>query len=253
MGISAEEKIDLIKIHLEKMDAFSGEFEAQIQGVVEKHKREGSNIEFAYVEHFHNEIIGLSKLFQYLLKNEENRKYVFFPVRASIEVLLTLEHVLELSKQGGDKVLSLLSKDMAQSVAALDEASPTDPSHKMHSTIRMMGVANKIIKTDFDLEKIKSNTKVFPDIRSLCNKSNLSLKDLKGGDIYHIYKMYSESNHLRLTNHHSISNDANLDCWALEYFIEIYIRFYELILNTGIFPTHFVEKLNSIKNQAGIK
>ena len=49
MDISAEEKIDLIKIHLEKMDAFSAEFGLQIQGIVEKHKKEGGYIEFAYV------------------------------------------------------------------------------------------------------------------------------------------------------------------------------------------------------------
>ena len=114
-------------------------------------------------------------------------------------------------------------------------------------------MANKILKTGFDLSRVKSNTKPFPNVRSLCDKSQLSLKDSQGSDIYHLYRAYSESNHLRLGNEYSISKDIDIDiCWALEYFIEIYIKFYEQIINFGSFPDEFGEKLALIKKSLDI-
>lgn len=202
MDLSIKNKISLLQDALEKVDIFSAEFGSQIQNIVTEHKTNGGHLEYAYVEHFHKEITGLSKLFQYLLKDNFNQKYVFFPVRGSLEVILYLEHVLRLAKEDGDKVLELLSRDMAQSGAAIDAAIPSKEEHDMYKTLKAVGVVNKILKTNFDLVKIKSNTRVFPSIKDLCDKSSLNLKDLNGAGIYHVYALYSESNHLRLGNQH---------------------------------------------------
>jgi len=142
---------------------------------------------------------------------------------------------------------------MAQIGAAIDVAIPPTEEHGMHKTLKAVGVVNKILKTDFDLTKIKSNTRVFPSIKDLCDKSSLNLKDLKGSGIYNIYALYSESNHLRLGNQHTITDDVDLlTCWALEYFLEIYIKFYEQIINTKLFPDKYADDLVAIKQSVGM-
>ena len=88
------------------------------------------------MSHFDKEIVGLSMLFQYLLKDDFNQKYVFFAVKRSLEVMFYLEFVLRLAKEDSNKVLSLLSKDMAQIGAAIDVAiSPTE-KHSMHKILK---------------------------------------------------------------------------------------------------------------------
>lgn len=253
MDLSTKNKISLLQDALEKVDIFSTEFGSQIQNIVTEHKTNGGHLEYVYVEHFHKEIIGLSKLFQYLLKDNFNQKYVFFPVRGSLEVILYLEHVLRLAKEDGNKVLEFLSRDMAQSGAAIDVAIPPKEEHDMHKTLKAIGVVNKILKTDFDLVKVKSNTRVFPSIKDLCDKSSLNLKDSKGTGIYHVYALYSESNHLRLGNQHAITDDADLlTCWALEYFLETYIKFYQQLIDTKIFPDNYADDLATIKQSVGM-
>ncbi|MDQ5912178.1 MAG: hypothetical protein QG568_393 [Patescibacteria group bacterium] len=253
MELSTQNKISLLKTALEKVDDFSTEFGSQIQNISNQHKTSGGHLEYAYVQHFHKEIIGLSKLFQYLLKDDFNQKYVFFAVRGSFEVIFYLEYVLRLAKEDSKKVLELLSRDMAQIGAALDVAIPPTEEHDMHKTLKAVGVVNKILKTDFDLTKIKSNTRVFPSIKDLCDKSSLNLKDLKGSAMYSIYALYSESNHLRLGNQHAITDDVDLlTCWALEYFLEIYIKFYQQLIDTKIFPEKYANGLASIKQSVGM-
>ncbi len=257
MELSTTKKIKLLKTGLEKVDTFSSEFSSQIQNITDQHKTNGGHIEYAYVQHFHKELVGLSKLFHYLLEGNENQKYTFFAVRGAIEILLYLEHVLRLAKEDRDKntnkVLNLLSRDMAQIGAAIDSDAPTDEEHDMHKTLKNVHVVNKILDTDFDLDKIKANTRVFPSVRDLCNKSSLNIKDLHGKDIYYIYALYSESNHLRLGSQHAITDDIEtLTCWTLEYFLEIYIKFYQQLLDTNIFAEEYTNKLNSLKQTAGL-
>lgn len=253
MDLSTKNKISLLQTALEKVDGFSTEFGLQIQNIVNDHKTNGGHLEYVYVEHFHKEIIGLSKLFQYLLKDDFNQKYVFFAVRGSLEVILYLEYVLRLAKEDSNKVLELLSRDMAQSGAAIDAAIPPKEEHSMHKTLKAVGVVNKILKTDFDVVKVKSNTRVFPSIKDLCDRSSLNLKDLKGSGIYHIYALYSESNHLRLGNQHAITDDVDLlTCWALEYFLEIYIKFYQQLIDTKIFSDKYADDLATIKQSVGM-
>lgn len=245
--MNPSEKINLLKGYLEQVDSWSEGFSKEIQKVVDRHKIEGGNLEYIYVEHFHKEIRGLSALFQYLLKDPNNKKYVFFPVRAAIEFLLYLEYVLKLKRSDNNQILKLLSTDLAQSVAALNEAVTKKEDDLMNSTLGNIGAANKILNTGFDLLKIKPNTKPFPDIRSLCDQSSLSLKDSQGSAIYNVYRLYSESSHLRLSNSYSISKEIDRDiCWALEYFIEINIKFYEQILDAGSFPDEFRSSLKAI-------
>jgi hypothetical protein len=178
---------------------------------------------------------------------------VFFPVRGSLEILLYLEHVLRLAKQDKNKILELLSTDMSQMSAAIDDAIPTENEHDIHKTLKKVDIVNKILKTDFDPAKIKSNTRIFPSIKELCIKSSLNLKNLKGSDMYHIYVLYSESNHLRLASQHTFTEDMDfIVCWALEYFLEIYIKFYQQLLDTKIFPDKYASDLAVIKQSMGL-
>lgn len=252
MDTSTINKIDLLAVALKKVDDFSFEFSSQIKNISDQHKLNGGHIEYAYVNHFYKEITGLSRLFHYLLKDEFNQKYVFFAVRGAFEVILYLEYVLRLAKEDSKKVLSLLSKDMAQIVASSDLASPVKDDN-VSKTLKQVDAVNRILKTDFDISKIKSNTKVFPPVKELCEKSSLSLKDFKGSDMYHIYVLYSESNHLRLGSQHSITGDVGLlTCWALEYFLEIYIKFYQQLIDTKVFPDRFNDDLIAIKESIGM-
>lgn len=253
MDMSTKDKISILRNALENVDLFSQEFDLQIQNIVNDHKSNGGHLEYAYVEHFHKEIIGLSKLFQYLLKDEFNQKYIFFAVRGSLEVVLYLEYVLRLAKEDSHKVLELLSRDMAQIGAAIDAAIPPKEEHDMHKTLKAVGLVNKILKTNFDLTKVKSNTRVFPSIKDLCDKSSLNLKDQKGAGIYHVYALYSESNHLRLGNQHAITDDIDiLTFWALQYFLEIYIKFYQQLIDTKQFPDKYAADLSEIKRSVGM-
>jgi hypothetical protein len=159
-----------------------------------------------------------------------------------------LEYVLLLAKEDSKKVLSLLSKDMAQIVALSNSASTAKEDHNIYETLKQVDIVNRIVKTDFDISKVKSNTKVFPPIKELCEKSFLNLKDSKGSDMYNIYVLYSESNHVRLGSQHTITGDADLlTCWALEYFLEIYIKFYQQLIDTKAFPDKLANDLVAIR------
>lgn len=253
MELSTKDRIDLLQVALEKVDLISVKFSSEIERITVEHKINGEHIEYTYVEHFHQEIIGLSRLFEYLLRDDFNSRYVFFAVRASFEVLLYLEYVLRLAKEDKKRVLELLSKDMTQMGAAIDAAIPSNEEHHMHKMLKNVALVNKIVKTDFSADKIKANTKVFPTIKELCDKSSLNLKDFKGDEMYHIYTLYSESNHLRLGNQYSISEDVELlNCWALEYFLEIYIKFYEQLLDTKLFSNEYIDNLKTIRQSVGI-
>ena len=94
---------------------------------------------------------------------------------------------------------------------------------------------------------------MFPDMRTLCNDSSLSLKDKQGGEMYHIYSLYSESNHLSLFNQFSVSNSSVDICWALEFFMEIYIKFYDQLINNYTFPEDLKNSLNETKELLGVK
>lgn len=253
MEMTTQEKISSFTDTLKQVDVFSNEFSKEIQKIVDEHKINGEHLEYVYVQHFHKEMVGLAKFFHYLLKDDVNQKYTFFAVRGSFEVLLYLEYVLRLKKDNDNKILELLSKDMTQNASALNDAVSTDEDHLMNKTINKISIVNKILKTDFNLEKIKSNTRIFPDIKSLCNQSSLKLKDSEGAEMYHIYSMYSESNHLRLGSQHAITEDINaLTLFAIEYFLEIYIKFYQLLLDTNIYSDEYQNKLNEIKVSIGL-
>lgn len=76
MELSTKNRISLLQTALTKVDDFSVDFSSEIRNISNQHKTNGGNLEYAYVEHFHKEIIGLSKLFQYLLKDDFNQKHV---------------------------------------------------------------------------------------------------------------------------------------------------------------------------------
>ena len=150
--------------------------------------------------------------------------------------------------------MSLLSKDLTQSAKASNEASAPDPEHPIHEALLKINLVNKLLKTDFDFERVKSNTKPFPDIKTLCINSKLSLKNSFGADMYHVYSLYSELNHLRLGSNNTKTSDKDIEtCYALEYFIEIYIKFYRQLLETEFFSSKFLVELDDICKQLGLK
>jgi len=58
MDLSTKNKISLLKTTLEKVDDFSAGFSSQIDNISKQHKVSGGHLEYAYVSHFHKEIIG---------------------------------------------------------------------------------------------------------------------------------------------------------------------------------------------------
>ena len=112
------------------------------------------------------------------------------------ELILKSEYLIRLKKEGSDKeLLSLLCKDMASAMSALDDAVGTGEENPAADTLRKIHVINKLLGTDFDLEKIKSNTPTFPKIKDLCEKSSICIKDYCGEKLYHFYVQWSWNNH----------------------------------------------------------
>jgi hypothetical protein len=248
-----KQKNEALLTHLDHVHSFAERFTVQIEKIGNEHKLSGGHLEFAYIEHFHKEITGLSDLFQYLVKDASQERYVFFAVRGSIEILLHLEYVLRLAREGDSKVFELLSKDLAQSAAAAQAAAPSEHEDALSRGVKALSTMNRLLETGSDIDAIKSNTKIFPDMRTLCSQSRLNLKDAKGADMYHVYALYSESNHLRLSSQHAITSDVGvLTNWALQYFIEIYIKFYQQILETDKFDAIFGDELAKLKRDIGI-
>jgi hypothetical protein len=149
------------------------------------------------------------------------------------EVLLKSEYLISLKRAGNEKeLLSLLCKDMASAMSALDDAVGTGEENPAAETLRNIHIINKLLGTDFDLAKIKSNTPTFPKIKDLCEKSSICIKDYCGGKLYHFYVQWSWNNHSRLGNDFSLEN--NLDYLLnnqVECFIEMYLKNLKLLSN----------------------
>lgn len=138
------------------------------------------------------------------------------------EILMHTEYILRLNEEGSHKLLSFLSKDMASIMSALDDAVGSSDNNP---TLLKLNIVNKLLKTDFDLDKIRPNTPTFPTIKNLCEKSQFCIKDYCGPKLYHYYVQWSWNNHSRLGNTFVLEkNSDQLLNNHVECFIEIYLK-----------------------------
>lgn len=252
MVIVGSPRIRTFKYVLEKLLTFSISFSSKIKDL---QKEEDHNaLEYAYVEHFESEVQGLLRLTLYLLEDNFNSKYVFFAVRASFEALLYLEYVFQLAEDDKNEVLILLSKDVAQMSASSDRSLlKYGIGNSFQKILEQYDLANKVAGTGFDLRQVDAKTNPFPSIYNLCLKSKINIKDFQKENLYNIYALYSESAHLRLGGQHSIGDDPLITTgYALEYFVEIFVKFYQLIIDTSGFYSESGEELEDIKNEIGL-
>jgi hypothetical protein len=217
--------------NLKIVDSFVNDLNSSFDDINSQHKCNGVHIEYAYLKHFLQEALDISALFQQIFDNECTKKFLPISNRMMLEILLRAEYVIRLKKQDSDKVLSLLSKDMASVMSALDEAVGTPNTNPAKNTLKKLDVANKKLGTDFDLDKIKSNTTVFPAVKDLCNKSKICLKDYCGEKMYHYYSMWSWSSHSRLGNNSPLEGDGfgKVVNNHMECFLELYLKLLQLL------------------------
>ena len=184
---------------IKDVDEFARNLSKVFEDISTQHKVSGGYIEYAYLEHFLDESIDVSSLFQHLFSNQNTKRFLAIPNRMMFETILKVEYLIRVKNEGDDNViLSLLSKDMAAMMSSLDEAVGNSENNQAKSTLIKMNIANKILKTDFDLDKIKPNTKTFPNIKDLCERSHICIKDYCGERLWHYYVMWSWDNHSRI-------------------------------------------------------
>lgn len=221
-------------------------------GIGKKENAENGRMEFAYVEYYLAEVSSLLKLSVYLLGHDAFSKYTYFPARLIMEIVLQLEHVYSIKKKKGlNGVRRLFFKDIAVSA----KSSLTLPGEKgkgaMTRHLDFLDIASKILRLDFKTEDVsaKSNR----DMKSLCDKSTIILKNKTGGDLYSFYEVLSESSHANVASV-GASNYGNNEVVALEVFaisLELSIRFCEMVITESGYK-QLENDLGNLKHIAGI-
>jgi hypothetical protein len=225
------EKTNLLFLRIKEIDQILSELKIIFKDVAKNHSSNGGHIEYVYLGHFLNEIEDISYLFKFLYGNKRTQRFLSVANRMLFEIFLKSEYLIKLKNIGGDKeILSLLSKDMASSMSALDEAVGSKTRNPATETLNNLDMINKLLGTDFNLKKIRSNTSTFPKIKKLCEESNICLKNYCGDKLYHYYVQWSWNNHSRLG--HDFSLEKNPDYLInneVECFIEIYLKNIKLL------------------------
>lgn len=217
-----------------------------------KENAENGRMEFAYVEYYLAEISSLLNLSVYLLGHDAFRKYTYFPARLVMEIVLQLEHVYSVKKKKGlNGVKRLFFKDIAISAKSSLAWPGEKGKDKMSKHLSFLDIASKILRLDFKTEDIsaKSNR----DMKSLCGKSNIVIKNCTGSDLYSFYEILSESSHANVVSI-GASNHENDEVGALEIFtisLELTIRFCEMVIKESDYK-QFEGDLKNLKQTAGI-
>jgi|SRR3989344_2732789 len=213
---------------------------------------ENGHYEFAYVKYYLAEMSSLLNFSAYLLEHNTFRKYIYFPTRLIMEIILQLEHVYSVKKRkGANGVRRLFFKDIAISGKSSLALPGEGGKDKISSHLSFLNIASKILRLDFKTDDVsaKSNR----DIKSLCDKSNIVIKKCTGSDLYSFYEILSESSHANVVNI-GVSNSVNDEIGAMGIFeigIELLIRFCEMVINESNYK-QLEDDLRNLKRVAGI-
>jgi len=218
----------------------------------QKGNAQNGRMDFAYVKYYLVEISSLLNLSIYLLGHGVFRKYTYFPARLIMEIVLQLEHVYSVKKKKGlNGVRRLFFKDIAISAKSSLAWPGEKGKYKMSNHLSFLDIASKILRLDFKTDDVsaKSNR----DIKSLCEKSSIVVKNKTGSDLYSFYEIFSESSHANVVSI-GASNHENDEVGALEIFtisLELAIRFCEMVISESGYK-QLESDLGNLKQAAGI-
>lgn len=208
--------------------------------------------EFAYLEYYLKEIVSLLELSKHLQAHDSFRKYVHFPARLIMEIVLQMEHVYYVKNKKGQKAVNcLLLKDLTKSGKASLGKPGDGGKNIIKNYIGLFDIAAKILRLDFISSNVseKSNR----DIKSLCKKSCIIVKKCEGDDLYHFYETFSELSHANIAdigaNNHSSEDIRELT--ILEIIIELAIRFSEMVVRESNYM-QMDSDIQNLKRIAGI-
>src|SRR3989344_9178475 len=115
----------------------------------QKENAENGRYEFAYVKYYLAEILSLLNLSIYLLKHDIFRKYVYFPARLIMEIVLQLEHVYSVkNKKGLNSVRRTFFKDIAISAKSSLALPGEGSKNVIKNHLSFLDVASKILRID---------------------------------------------------------------------------------------------------------
>jgi hypothetical protein len=239
--------------------ALAGEIEKVLQKIKSQnslHKKENAEngrMDFAYVEYYLAEVSYLLNLSVYLLEHGAFKKYTYFPARLIMEIVLQLEYVYSIkNRKGLNAVRRLFFKDIAISAKSSLALPGEKGKDKMSSHLRFLNIASKILRLDFRTEDVsaKSNR----DIKSLCDKSHIIIKNFTGSDLYSYYEILSESSHANVVSIGASDyvNDEEGALGIFEISLELAIRFCEMVISENKYQQMEVD-LNNLIRIAGIK
>ncbi|MGC9602608.1 MAG: hypothetical protein ABSE76_02625 [Minisyncoccia bacterium] len=220
---------------------------------IDKRKNaENGRMEFAYVEYYLAEVSSLLNLSVYLVEHTAFRKYAYFPARLIMEIVLQLEHVYSVKKKKGlNGVRRLFFKDIAISAKSSLALPGEGGKEKLGGHLIFLNIASKILKLDFSTDDVsaKSNR----DIKSLCNKSHIVVKNLTGSELYSFYEMLSEASHANVVNVGASDyvNDGEGALGVFEISLELAICFCEIIIRECGY-SQLESDLKNLKSIAGI-
>lgn len=208
--------------------------------------------EFAYAEYYLVEISSLLSLSIYLLKNEIFQKYIDFPTRLIMEIVLQMEHIYSIKNSKGlDSVRRLFFKDMAISAKSTLSWPGDKGKQKITDQLNLLNIGAKILKLDFNTNDVSEKSK--RDIKPLCNKSQLTVKKITGSGLYCFYELLSGSHHSNVVNigANNQYSDKTGSLGIFEIGIELAIRFCEMVTKESQYA-HLNPDLDDIKQIAGV-
>ena len=217
-----------------------------------KRNTENGYWEFAYLEYYLKEIVSLLELSINLQAHDSFRKYVHFPARLIMEIVLQMEHVYCVKNKKGQKgVKRLLLKDMTKSGKASLERPGDGGKDTIKKYMGLFDIAGKILRLDFISSDVseKSNR----DIKTLCGKSCIIVKKCTGDDLYHFYGAFSELSHANIAdigaNQHLSEDIRELNIFEVS--IELAIRFSEMVVKESNY-TQMDTDIQNLKRIAGV-
>lgn len=247
------------KSHMRDLISFADEIINVLQKIKsqtdldQKENAKNGRMDFAYVEYYLAEISSLLNLSVYLLEHGSFKKYTYFPARLIMEIVLQLEHVYSVKKRKGlDGVRRMFFKDIAISAKSSLALPGEKGKDKISNHLIFLNIASKILRLDFKTEDVsaKSNR----DIKSLCDKSRIVIKNCTGSNLYNFYEILSESSHANVVTM-GASDYENDEKGALDIFeisLELAIRFCEMVINENSYR-QLEDDLSNLMRIAGIK